>query len=355
MSAPEGEEWYLKGLLAFMLGIGADNVSALAHDYLDQGGEKDPGSLFRFLASQGRHYRVLWALFPFSEQISLVSVSVFGPGGKPLWRNEAALPYGSFGPTLTSWKRVLPLVSGILAASQPQVSESDLWVAGQMVRHLRLVWTQHEADLLREIEMRKEEGETSFQGDRDFFRDLPFDLEKALREATGKNIPARAVFLSETSLPELRDVAGDLSSLQKALDDFVKETVSPDDSGNKTVTESSDPPKRPGLQDYQLRVDPIKGVPLSELSPGTLVLLEGDSSTAAVGKLYMIRLMKNGQIEVHGSLVEAEGTFFRSVAPGDIKVAVAKDNSLPPLFQAPLLLFAGGLILLVLLLLLFLR
>ncbi len=347
------EEWYLRDLLAFMLGIGAGEIGDLARTYLDQGGEKEVGTLFRYLSAQGRRYRVLWILFSFTDQISLAAVSLFGPEERLLWQDVSALPYGASSATLTSWRRILPLVGGIVTSSQPKVSESDLWVAGQMTRHLRLVWSNHAHDMLVAVEGRREAGVPSFQGGRDFLRDLPFDLERALRESTGKNLPGQALFLEEVALPDLRDAAGQILSLQRSLDSFVEETVGLESPAKEDVPEH-ELPARQGLKDFSLHIDPVLGVPLSELRPGTPVLLDGEGTSPVVGKAYMIRLLKSGQIEVHGALAEEEGTFFRSVAPGDIKVAVSREGPLPSLVQ-PSPVVVGVLVLVVLLLLLLLR
>lgn len=351
MAGPfNNEEWYLKDLLAFMLGIDGQEIGDLVNSYLDQGGKRETGSLFHFLSSQGRQYRVLWALFSFSEQISLAAATVFGPGARSLWTGVAALPYGASGATLSSWRRLLPLIGGVALPSQPKVSESDFWTARQMERPLRSLWPDQMKDLLREIEEHREAGAPSFEGGRDFIRELTFDMERPLRESTGKSLACQAVFMDEVALPELRETAGGIPSLQLALDSFVAETVGLKE-GEKERRPDLESPSRPGLQDYPLRVDPVLGVPLSELRPGTPVLLEAGGGLAIVGEVYMVRLLKDGQIEVHGSLPE-EGTFFRSVAPGNIKIAVSKERFMPPLLQRTLLPLVGGLLLVVLLLLL---
>lgn len=345
------DAWYLRDLLAFMLGIERDAVADLARNYLEQGGAKDPRSFFRYLSSQGRRYGVLWVLFPFSDPITVVAVTVFGPGDRPLWHEAMALPYGQGSATLSSWKRLLSLTGGVAPASQPKVPESDFWVADRMARQFRVAWSERALDILREVKAAKGEEEPSFQGDRDFLRTLAIDPERLIREATGKGLSAAALFYSEMSLPELREEGGQNVSLLAALDAFVEEVI-----GRTEVTEQVplETAGRQGLQEYRLRVDPVLGVPLSDLSPGTPVLLEGVSSPL-VGKVYMVRLLKDGQIEVHGALDEEAGSFFRSVAPGDIKVAVAKALPWTSFPQLPLLLLAGGLFAVLLLLLFWLR
>ena len=347
------EEWYLRDLLAFMLGIDAGEIGDLARTYLDQGGEREVGTLFRYLSSQGRRYRVLWILFAFTDQISLAAVSLFGPGERLLWQDVAALPYGASSATLTSWRRILPLVGGIVTSSQPKVSESDLWVAGQMTRHLRLVWSNHAHDVLVAVEGRREAGAPSFQGGREFLRDLPFDLERALRDGTGKNLPGQALFLEEVALPDLRDSAGQILTLQRSLDSFVEETVGLDRSSKEEVPDQ-ETPARQGLKEFSLHVDPVLGVPLSELRPGTPVLLDLEGTSPDVGQANKIRLLNSAQIQVPGAQAEEEGVFFRSIAPGDIKVAVSPEGALSPLFQ-PSPVVVGALVLVALLTFLLLR
>ena len=54
-------EWYTKGLLAYMLGLGEEEIEELMNKYLEEVGVEDPRTLFAYLMRKCKEYVALWA------------------------------------------------------------------------------------------------------------------------------------------------------------------------------------------------------------------------------------------------------------------------------------------------------
>ena len=131
------QSWYIRDLMAYMLGIPGEDLERLVESYQEDGGAPDPGGLFRYLSARGKKYQILWAAVPFSDAISVLFAAVMGPNKALLWQGSSVVPFGLDSGSLRIWNRVLEMVSGVAIPTNPQVSETDLWSAEQIHRGLR--------------------------------------------------------------------------------------------------------------------------------------------------------------------------------------------------------------------------
>jgi hypothetical protein len=345
----------LERLMAYMVGIPPEEVGHLIESFVSEGGTTDPSTLFRFLSSQGRRYAVLWAVLPCSEVISLLCAAVLGPGKEVLHSGVVSVPLSGDSGAFRLWNRVLEMASGgALPAAPERASESDLATARQLVRPLeRKLWPLWIPRFAAEMETlaseRPEREEMDLVEDGAVTIRLSLDVSREIREETGRGLNLSALRWARVSLPELRDLGLGIGRLQSALDDYVEAAAG--------VPREESPSDVPGNRVFERfpAVDPLKGIPLSDLRPGDPILLDRRGRDPEPGRIFMIRILRDGHYEVHGSLSEVPDTFFRFVVPGDIKIRVPsaevpeRGGSLLPLWG---LISLGGLLLLVALLLL---
>lgn len=359
---------YLQHLLSYVIGVRQEEVEALVQRYMEAGGSVDPAQLFTFLTTNGRQYIVFWCAFPHTDQITIVLGAVVAPDKTVLWWNIAPVPYGKGSNALRVWNRVLELISGMNTHGTPKVSEGDWWAAEQLARQCGTFLPEMTELMLGELELAlgglasPPGGDRPFLEDSNALRSASIHVEKRMREALGRSVSLSMLRVAMVSLPELRDLGLEIHSLQSALDAYVDSTLGAD----RRVGEHDDPSSgdsgegkaasvvfpESGVRFLDPVVDPVKGVPLSDVYPGDVLFLERKGASRVSGRVYMIRVLKNGQYEIYGK-IEEEDAFFRSVVQGDIKVELV-DAVVPRIDMSRFL--WGGLVLgsFALLLLLFL-
>ena len=328
------QSWYIRDLMAYMLGIPGEDLERLVESYQEDGGAPDPGGLFRYLSARGKKYQILWAAIPFSDAISVLFAAVMGPNKALLWQGSSVVPFGLDSSSLRIWNRVLEMVSGVAIPTNPQVSETDLWSAEQAHRSLRKLWDRWVPRFLGEMDLwfsQQKKTDSLVLEDPELTVRLSLDASREMREATGKGYPLGAVRMALVSLPDLRDMGLEVNSLQAALDSFVAQSLPVTEEGGKEAAEPSAGPGVSGrIVDVRPQVDPLEGVALSELRPGDLLMLDGLGGQGVEGKIYMIRLLKGGQYEVHGHFAGEEEVFFRFVSPGEIRLRLPEEAPRPP-------------------------
>ncbi|HQE20641.1 MAG TPA: hypothetical protein PK409_01780 [Thermosynergistes sp.] len=323
----ESKERHLEDLLAYVVGIPVDEIEKLMTSYRESGAEESPAALLRFLARSGRKYTLLWVVISYTNEVSIIAVALFGPDKVLIWEGVSAVPYGADSGSFRLWNRVLELASGIALGKPSPVSESDFWTAQQIARHVRAVWPESAPQLLIEAEealsSEVPEGEEKYLELKAIALKKAVELEKELRDRAGRSLPLSALRMFKVSVPELREMALGVHSLQHALDDYIARAIQ-DPRRDKGIPSEENPEEEGGAQEEELLyfrplVDPIKGRPLSDLRAGETILLDGGEE-ALEGQIYLIRLLRDGHYELHGML--AGGGYFKCVAPGDIKVKV---------------------------------
>ncbi|MCX7829186.1 MAG: hypothetical protein N2315_08350 [Thermanaerothrix sp.] len=322
-AARSGMDWYVKDLMAYMFGVPREELDALVDGYRAAGGMPDPSGLFRYLSANGRKYRVLWTVFPAGDLISILFASVFGPDKQVLWRKSSVLPMNSDSGALRLWNRVLELASGIGIQPDSRVSETDLWSAEQVHRQMVRLWDGWAGTFLSEVEdwlsqqgMEAPDGvvESSELNSR-----LSVGVSKEIRDTVGRGIPLGAVRYAVVSLPELRDMGLEVSSLQAVLDSYVSSAIP--SLKQEPQPGEGDQPLPQGVMEVRPCVDPLNGVALSLMRPGDPVVVEPAREVELPGTIYMIRLLKNGQYEVHGQF-DRDGSFFKFISPGELKIKI---------------------------------
>jgi len=263
----------------------------------------------------------------YTNEVSIIAVALFGPDKVLIWEGVSAVPYGADSGSFRLWNRVLELASGIALGKPSPVSESDFWTAQQIARHVRAVWPESAPQLLIEAEealsSEVPEGEEKYLELKAIAMKKAVELEKEFRDRAGRSLPLSALRMFKVSVPELREMALGVHSLQHALDDYIARAIQ-DPRRDKGIPSEENPEEEGGAQEEELLyfrplVDPIKGRPLSDLRAGETILLDGGEEVLE-GQIYLIRLLRDGHYELHGML--AGGGYFKCVAPGDIKVKV---------------------------------
>jgi hypothetical protein len=326
---------YLQHLLSYVIGVRREEIETLVQRYMEAGGGSDPAQLFAFLTANGRQYMVFWCAFPHTDQISIVLGAVLAPDKRVLWWNVAPVAYNKGSGALRAWNRVLELVSGIGTQGTPKVSEGDWWAAEQLARQVGEFLPEMIGLMLGELELATGGFTNSPGTTRQFFEDsnalrsASTHVEKRMREAIGRHVSLSMLRAMMVSLPELRDLGLEIQSLQNALDSYVESALGEERRGeereeSRSIDEGAASVILPqsGVRLLDPVVDPVNGVPLSDVYPGDVLLLEQRGLPKVPGRVYMIRVLKNGQYEIYGRL-EGEETFFRSVVHGDIKVELA--------------------------------
>jgi len=314
-----GIDWYVRDLMVYMFGVPPEDLDGLVEQYASSGGTPDPAGLFKFLSVNGRKYRVLWAAFPVGDLISILFAAVFGPDRQMIWRKSSVLPLGSDSGALRLWNRVLELASGIGVQEDRRVSETDLWSAEQVHRALIRHWDQWAPMFLAEVEewinaTGQSVGEGQVIESSEINSRLSVDVSKEIREAVGRSVPLGAVRYAVTSLPELRDMGLEVTSLQATLDSYVGAALP-----SRPVSQEGTLDVPQGVMEVRPSVDPLHGVALSLMRPGDPVVVEPAREVELPGTIYMIRLLKNGQYEVHGQF-DRDGSFFKFISPGELKI-----------------------------------
>lgn len=312
-------EWYTKGLLAYMLGLGEEEMEELINKYLEEGGVEDPRTLFAYLMRKCKEYVTSWALLSFSSQVTLLQVAVIGPDGQIIWTSQSTLPYTSKSFSLNKW----PIVANILTKGSEflpsSVNDAEFIAAQHANLQLRKVWPDVVGEAYTEF-LQREHADAS--EDEEFLsREKLMEFERKFRVATGRNMPIVAFKFDKLSLPELRERSINLPHLDSAITRYLNQVVKKEEIGSYIINESID--EVAPLIEIDPQIDPIRGIPLSELHPGDVIFLASDDEEdeEIAAKVFMIRLLKDGRYEVHGTM-EEEGkeVYFRFVAPGDIKV-----------------------------------
>lgn len=322
-------EWYTKGLLAYMLGLSEDEVDRLMKKYIDEGGKEDPRALFAYLMRESREYIVMWAIMSYSDQISLLQVAIIGPDGNIVWTSQAALPYAAESISSSGW----PTISNILTKGTSPLPESvnDVeFIAAQHVnQQLRKIWPDIAGDAYGEF-LRKEESNLSDNDEECLSRERLMEFERRFREATGRTLPIVAFKFVKLSLPDLREKSVNLISLDNAITRYLTQLMRKEEDSSTAERESMDlmgsTDDVTPLVEVDPFVDPVDGVPLSELHPGDVIYVIRDE-VEVPATIYMLRLLKDGQYEAHGTIKEADEpeskeSYFRFISPGDIKVKV---------------------------------
>ncbi|MCF7936443.1 MAG: hypothetical protein K9L28_08885 [Synergistales bacterium] len=338
MENEQSGDWHVD-LLSYMLGVRREEVDSLVQQYLDSGGHKDPASMFGFLSAHGRNYAVLWAVFPYNDQISLLMSGVVGPDREIIWWGVAPVPFGGGSGVLTGWNRALELTAGHSGGALERISESEWWAAEQVARHCGEVWP----GLIEELQSRLESAylEEGQGWEKQSFFESPVTtreaspvVEKRFRDATGTSLRLAALRLTMVSLPDLRDLGLAIDSLQNALDVYVESTITayPTGTAAEEAANEQTAPESMILPDSGVRfldpvIDPVEGIALSALEPGDGIMLERREGDPLVGQIYMVRILRNGHYELHGKL-RGEGGFFRCISPGDIRVKRAAPETL---------------------------
>jgi hypothetical protein len=323
----ESKERHLEDLLAYVVGMPVDEIERLMATYRESGAKESPAALLGFLARSGRKYTLLWVVMSYTDEVSIVAAALFGPDKALIWEGASAVPYGADSGSFKLWNRVLELASGIALGKPSPVSESDFWMAQQIARHVRAVWPESAPQLLIEAEeapfSEAQEGEEKYLELKVIALKKAVELEKELRDRAGRSLPLSVLRIFKVSVPELREMALGVHSLQHALDDYIARAIQ-EPRREKGIPSEESPEEEGGAQEEELLyfrplVDPIKGRPLSDLRAGEAILLDGGEE-ALEGQIYLIRLLRDGHYELHGML--AGGGYFKCVAPGDIKVKV---------------------------------
>lgn len=338
----EGKERHLEDLLAYVVGMPVDEIERLMATYRESGAEESPAALLGFLARSGRKYTLLWVVMSYTDEVSIVAAALFGPDKALIWEGASAVPYSADSGSFKLWNRVLELASGIALGKPSPVSESDFWMAQQIARHVRAVWPESAPQLLIEAEealsSETQEGEEKYLELKVIALKKAVELEKELRDRAGRSLPLSALRIFKVSVPELREMALGVHSLQHALDDYIARAIQ-EPRRAKGIPSEDNPEENRGAQEEELLyfrplVDPIKGRPLSDLRAGETILLDGGEE-ALEGQIYLIRLLRDGHYELHGML--AGGGYFKCVAPGDIKVRVPGLEEERPQRRMPLI------------------
>lgn len=338
-------------LLSYLLGIPQEEVSRLVTQFSAEGGPDNPRNLFSFLASQTRQYFVLWSIAPSTDQLTLVAVAVVGPERDVVWWAVAAVPYGRDSAAFRLWHRVVEAASGKISLGATTPSEGEYWGAEQMARQYGALWPSLVGNIVSELEtamgakgMGQENDEEGYFEDPALTRRFSVLLEQRLRESLGKGVSLTALRLARVSLPDLRDLGLEVAPLQQSLDDYLgfhfksdlpKERGTNAPSGGESGTLIL---PKVGVREMDPVVDPLGGVPLSSVVPGDMMLLQEAGIPPLPGRVYLVRVMRNGEFEIYGHLGGERG-FFKAVAPGDIKIAIsaADDEDKTPASENALL------------------
>ena len=312
-------EWYTKGLLAYMLGLGEEEIEELMNKYLEEVGVEDPRTLFSYLMRKCKEYVVLWALLSFSSQVTLLQVAVIGPDGQIIWTSQSTLPYTAKNLSLNKWSTVANILTKGSEFLPSSVNDAEFIVAQHANLQLGKVWP----DVVYEayIEFLQREHADASEDEEFLPREKLMEFEKKFREATGRTIPIVAFKFDKLSLPELREKSINLLSLDSAITRYLNQVVKKEEIGSYIINESID--EVAPLIETDPQIDPIRGIPLSELHPGDVIFLASDDEEdeEMTAKVFMIRLLKDGRYEVHGTIGEEnKEVYFRFVAPGDVKV-----------------------------------
>lgn len=341
VEAGHAEAAYMLELLSYLLGVSRGEVSRLLAQFSAEKDSGDPQALFSFLAAQTRQYVVLWGIAPHTDQLSIVPAAVLAPGREVVWWAVAAVPYGRDNGAFRLWHRVLEAAAGMASLGTSRPSESDFWGAEQLARQYGAHWPGMAAGMAAEMEtvLAAKKGSSDHDAE-GYFEDPSLTrrfsglLEQRLRDALGKGAPLAALRMALVSLPELRDLGLEIVPLQQGIDGYLESCLHPE-----TPQENRAPEDQPqdtgtfilpkaGVRLLDPVVDPLGGVPLSAVSPGDMILLQSLGDERLSGRVYLIRVMRNGQFEIHGHL-ERQGAFFKAVAPGDIKISLAPDEGEP--------------------------
>jgi len=309
-------EWYAKGLLAYMLGLKEEEIEELIDKYLQEVGEEDPRSLFVYLMKECKDYVAMWASMSFSNQITILAAAIVGPDSQVIWTSQAALPYSAKGITLEKWSTVANILSKGAGALPSSVNEAEFIAAQHASQQLRKVWPEVASDAYNVF---LQSNENASESESFLSKEKLIEYEKKIREATGRTIPVISFKIAKLSLPELREKSVNLTSLDSAITRYLNRvSKNVDERGSYAVDASSD--ENASLLEIDPVIDAVNGTPLSELRPGDMIFLAKDESEAA-GQIFMVRLLKDGQYEIHGILEDDDREdYFRFIAPGDIKV-----------------------------------
>lgn len=329
-------------LLSYLLGVSREEISRLVTEFSAEGGADNPRNLFSFLATQTRQYSVLWGIAPHTDQLSLVAVAVVGPGREVVWWAVSAVPYNRDNAAFRLWHRVVEAASGKTSLGATPPSESDYWGAEQVARQYGAQWPAMVTGMVAELETamaakplgQANDGEGFFE-DPALTRRFSMLFEQHLREALGKSTSLTALRLSRVSLPDLRDLGLEVAPLQQSLDDYLglhfKTELPKEVAVNAGALGDSGTLIFPdvGVRELDPVVDPLGGVPLSSVVPGDVMLLQEIGAAPLPGRVYLVRVMRNGQFEIYGHLGGDKG-FFKAMAPGDIKISLSASDGEGP-------------------------
>jgi len=349
----------LLDLLSYLLGVPQEEVSRLVAEFSSDGGADNPRNLFSFLAAQTRRYHVLWVVSPFTDQLSILAVAVMGPGREVVWWASTAVPHGRDSATFRLWHRVIEVASGKASLGSTNPAESEVVRAQEVARKYGVPWPGLAAGIVPELESAMAEKGSDQEDDDGYFEDSGMTrrfsavIEQYLRESLGKVSPLTALRLSRVSLPDLRDLGLEVAALQQSLDKFLGFHLNADLSSKEGGAEAlgggglgSLILPSAGVRELDPVVDPLGGVPLSSVVPGDMMSLQEIGGSPIPGRVYLIRVMRDGQFEIYGHLGGDKG-FFKAVAPGDIKIALSpydEEKDKPPLSERALLWGAVGLV-----------
>lgn len=318
-------EWYTKGLLAYMLGLSEDEVDRLVKNYTDTGGKEDPRALLAYLMRESREYVVVWAIMAYSDQISLLQVAIIGPDGQMVWTSQAALPYSAKNISSSKWPSIANILTKGTGPLPESVNDVEFIAAQHVNQQLRKVWPDIASVAYGEF--LQKEGSDLLDNEGYLPKEKLVEFERRFREATGRTLPIVTFKFVKLSLPELREKSVNLVSLDNAITRYLTQLMKKDEGSSLAESEAirSTDDVTP-LVEVNPFVDPVSGVPLSELHPGDVIYVTRDE-IEALATVYMLRLLKDGQYEVHGTIEDAEGpeskeVYFRFISPGDIKVKV---------------------------------
>ncbi|KRT35543.1 hypothetical protein HMPREF1705_02776 [Acetomicrobium hydrogeniformans ATCC BAA-1850] len=316
-------EWYVKGLLAYMLGLKEEEIEELIDRYLQEVGEEDPRTLFVYLMKECKDYMAIWTSMSFSNQITILAAAIVGPDSQVIWTSQTALPYSAKDITLEKWSTVANILSKGAGTLPASVNEAEFIAAQHASQQLRKVWPEVASDAYNVFLQSNENASVS----ESFLpKEKLIEYEKKIREATGRTIPIISFKIAKLSLPELREKSVNLTSLDPAITRYLNRvTKNVDETGSYAVDASSD--ENASLLEIDPVIDAVNGTPLSELRPGDVIFLAKDESEA-IGQIFMVRLLKNGQYEIHGILEDDDREdYFRFIAPGDIKVKTPQSHA----------------------------
>jgi hypothetical protein len=263
-----------------------------------------------------KDYVAMWASMSFSNQITILAAAIVGPDSQVIWTSQAALPYSAKGITLEKWSTVANILSKGAGALPSSVNEAEFIAAQHASQQLRKVWPEVASDAYNVF---LQSNENASESESFLSKEKLIEYEKKIREATGRTIPVISFKIAKLSLPELREKSVNLTSLDSAITRYLNRvSKNVDERGSYAVDASSD--ENASLLEIDPVIDAVNGTPLSELRPGDMIFLAKDESEAA-GQIFMVRLLKDGQYEIHGILEDDDREdYFRFIAPGDIKV-----------------------------------